>query len=271
MVNHESADFYADPHVYDVLHRPGTRAEATLYLRLMKRHLPRDYPPVLTLLEPASGTGRYLVSLAKHGHHRGIGIDLSADMNAYARAAAKREGVETKLRFLSASMERFTLARACAHAAFNPINSIRHLHTDAAMLEHLRLVARALKPGGVYLVGLELSDPATAQPSEDVWIGRERGLRVQQNVSYLPPEGRSRMEQVISHLTITSGTGRTKIERHIDSHYNLRTYTHTQWQTLLRKAGYEIVAAYGASGRPKVLHSCTLGYFLWMLRPLWAG
>lgn len=261
---------YADPRVYDVLHRPGTVAEVRGLIRMAERALGGSGP--WRWLEPASGTGRYLIELARRGH-TGTGIDLAAEMTDYARAAAAGAGVGTKLDLVTARMEAFRLSGPF-DAAFCPINSIRHLGSDRAMLAHLGCVRRALRAGGVYIVGLEVADPRCAAPTEDVWIGRERGLHVHQFVSYIPAAPRSRREVVHSHLTVTrrepGGSKRERASRstaatveHRDSRYALRTYTLAQWLGLIARAGWKVQHVCEADGleiEPK-----PIGYQLWVL------
>ena len=43
-------------------------------------------------------------------------------------------------------------------AAFNPVNTIRHLESDRAMLRHFAQMADIMKPGAIYVVGVSLID-----------------------------------------------------------------------------------------------------------------
>lgn len=254
------ADFYADPQLYHVLHLEGTRGEVAALERIAWRHAEgAGRGAALRWLEPASGTGRYLHELAKRGH-RGVGVDLSGAMNRFARAEAVRLGVGDRLRFVTARMESFAAGVRAFDVAFNPINSIRHLGSDRGLLEHLSSVGRSLRAGGVYIVGWELLYPGEQQPTEDVWTGRGRGLRVHQFVSYLPDEVGRRRERVLSHLTVRRG----RDEEHIDSSYWLRTYTVPQAQRVVARAGWMVEASYGPGGRPK--DPWVPGYALRVLR-----
>lgn len=262
-VQSDRASYYADPLVYHVLHIHGTRSEVRVFERIARRHARDATERSLAWLEPASGSGRYLHELARRGH-TGVGIDLLEPMNRFAAEEAERLGVSERVRFITAPMERFTVQRGAFDAALNPINSIRHLKTDSAVLDHLACIKRALRPGGVYIVGVEVNPTGMAQPSEDVWKGRIAGLSVHQFVSYIPPEGRSRRETAMSHKTVIEGKGKHKRERHIDSVYHLRTYTKPQWEKLLNASGFEVVACYGPTGRVKGFEP--IGYCLQVLR-----
>jgi SAM-dependent methyltransferase len=257
------ASYYADPLVYHVLHLHGTKAETRVFERIARRHATNAKTGPLRWLEPASGSGRYLHALAERGH-TGTGVDLLEPMNRFAVEEAQRLGLKG-LSFTTAPMEDFNVPAASFDVALNPINSVRHLMTDRAVLAHLACIKRALRPGGVYIVGVEVNPTGMAQPSEDVWKGRIAGLSVHQFVSYVPPEGRSRRETAMSHKTIIEGRGRNKRERHIDSVYHLRTYTKPQWEKLLTTAGFEVAACYGPTGRSKNFEP--IGYCLQVLRP----
>lgn len=263
-----SQGLYADPLIYEVLHQPGTRGEAIRIERIARRHAGVSDGP-MTFLEPASGTGRYLLALAERGH-RGVGVDLSAAMVRFARKRARAHGHATSLSYIAAPMEGFVLPRRWrgkVDAAFNPINSIRHLMDDVALLAHIEAVRAALRPGGVYVVGIELAGPRYAQPTEDVWVGRDRaaGMSVQQNVSYVPPGKGGRAEVVTSHLTVRDGPRGRRRERHFDDRYELRTYSRRQWFELLGRAGWRLAAAY--NGRGEAVKVASIGYRLQVLVP----
>lgn len=244
---------YDDPTVYDVLHAPGTGEEVD-GLEAIERGL---VPAALLgegrlWLEPACGSGRYLREACRRGIDT-AGFDLSPGMIDYARAhtPAPGPGVGHPEWFV-ADMTDFThaLGKRRATFAFNLINTIRHLPSDEAMLDHFGQVARALRPGGVYAVGLSLTAYGREPPSEDVWIGARGRLHVTQVVQFLPPNSdgnpRSRSEQVLSHLTIRRPSG----EDHRDSAYRLRTYSLVQWESLVSRSPLRIARSIDEWGEP---------------------
>jgi SAM-dependent methyltransferase len=256
---------YSDPEIYDILHAPGTSSEARGLERIGRRFVGRG---PLTWLEPACGTGRYLRALAARGH-RGVGFDLSGDMIAHARRAGRCAGVAGRLRFFRADMTDFASAVGPRRvdAAFNLINTIRHLGSDRAMLAHLREIRAVLRPGGVYLVGISLTAYGLEFPSEDVWIGSRAGVRVTQVVQFVPPlTDEQRRERAYSHLVISR---RGAADEHRDSRYWLRCYSRVQWLALAERAGFEVAAVTDADGRDTPVRS--YGYAVWVLRPGEAG
>ncbi|MFO0830878.1 MAG: class I SAM-dependent methyltransferase [Phycisphaerales bacterium] len=270
--------FYADALLYDILHAEGTAHDARVIARLVRAHGPRaPRGSALTILEPACGSGRYLLALAQRGH-RAVGFDLESGMVRYARTTAKAAGVQASVLAFVARMEDFRVPPAWrAHGAVNLINSIRHLGSDRAMAAHLRSVRAALLPGGVYVVGLGLCAYGLESETEDVWRGGRtlEGVRtrVTQTVQYLPaPQGGARSsraalreERVISHMVVTRGAGPSASERHIDSTYTLRSYNLAQWLAVVEHAGWEVLAVTDQDGLP--MKPSEPGYFLWVLRP----
>jgi SAM-dependent methyltransferase len=257
---------YDDPEVYDILHAPGTAAEVRGLERMARRFVG---PVPLTWLEPACGTGRYLRALAERGH-RCIGFDLSAEMVGYARRSStgkRHQGPQTSrhrgARFWVAEMTDFAEAvRRRIDVAFNLINTVRHLETDRAMVRHLREMREALRPRGVYLVGISLTQYGLEIPSEDVWEGRRDGVRVKQVVQFIPPLLETqRRERAQCHLVVT----RAGREEHRDSRYWLRCYGREQWERVVSRGGFEPAAVVDAEGREK--RTPSWGYGVWVLRP----
>lgn len=255
------ADFYADPFIYDVLHSPGTADDLSALLRISRRHMVVGKETVF--LEPACGSGRYLIGLARKGY-KCIGFDILAPMVEYAARTA--EGLQAPAEFFVASMVGFTLARPMRGigVAFNLINTIRHLASDAAMVEHLREVRGVLAPGGIYIVGISLCVYGIEDPSEDVWEGGRDGLTITQVVQYVPAPGPAdRDEQVISHLTIRESGG---AERHVDSRYVLRSYTRGEFDALVYAADLYVKEWTSSDGRGQ-LDPRGPGYILAVLAP----
>lgn len=265
------SNFYDNAALYDILHRPGTAQEVTFLQRLHTRFGlgPRSGP----WLEPACGSAR-LARLAAARGQPVAGFDLEPAMIAYARDHTPPRD-RPRTHFFQARMEDFDAAIpkrgpwSRYGLAFNLINTIRHLHSDRAMLDHFHAVARVLKPGGLYAIGISLSLYAIEQETEDVWQGARGRCKVSQVVQYIPPEctpnrtrgprGGNRLERVISHLTITRPRG----EEHRDSAYALRTYDLAQWFALLQRSPFKVRTILGDDGveipPPKI------GYAIWVL------
>lgn len=252
--------FYDDAKLYDVLHAHGTAGEVRGLQRLSARF---GLDPSGPWLEPASGSGRYLRAAASRGL-RVAGFDRQPAMLEYARRSLSRFDASRWCLGL-ADMRTFD-AQAFApgwafELAFNPINTIRHLDSDRAVLDHLQHVHAALRPGGVYVVGLSLSVYGFEQPSEDTWQGRRGLLHVHQVVQYTPAHGGSdRAERVDSVLAVTTPSGR----RIVPASYELRSYDRGQWDSVIARSPFELACCVNEAGRE--VAPPTLGYALYVLR-----
>lgn len=257
------ADWYEFPGWYDILHTPGTAREVTGLERIEKRFGKAREPANQRLwLEPACGTGRYLRVAAGRGIGA-VGFDLSQRMIDYATDSFARRRFPG--RFFVGDMTDFRIPRR-ATFAFCPINTIRHLATDAAMLRHFACVRRALAPGGIYVVGTETGRYGVDFPAEDIWEGRRGRVRIRQVVQYLPANRRERMERVISHLTINTPSG----EQELTSTYSLRAYSIAEWDALLKRAGWRVLGICDADGGEALRGprgSVIGGYGLYVLAP----
>ncbi len=235
---------YADARIYDILHTPGTAEEVDGLVRTEEFCCSAPAKSRLWL-EPACGTGRYLRVARARGINC-IGFDLSTDMIDYARTRASRASSNAHERYFVASMTDFAsdLDRPVSFA-FNLINTIRHLESDAAMLGHFEHIAQVLSPGGMYAVGISLSDYGQEKPSQDVWKGARGPCRVRQVVRFTPPV-RGRKERVDSQLTVSTPTGKSLHK----STYFLRTYSRKQWLSLIGRSHLRLVETVDPDGSP---------------------
>jgi SAM-dependent methyltransferase len=140
-----SETIYDHPRYYDILFGFDRSKEAEFHHRIFTRCGVAASEPVL---EVGAGPARVARLLARSGW-RVTALDHSAAMLAFAREEAAREGIA--LDTLSADMTAFTTERSFA-GAYNPLSSFRLLHSDALADAHLRCMATALRPGGVYVL-----------------------------------------------------------------------------------------------------------------------
>ncbi len=241
---------YANPSIYDIVSSPGTARELDVLERADACY-GRGIRRGAVWLEPACGSGRFLRLIARRGR-RVVGIDISPSQVAYARESLWRRGLSRRTRVLVADMTSFSecVSPRSIDFAFNTVNSIRHLMSDRVMLAHFAQIARVLKPGGVYAVGISLTDYAAYMSDEDVWIGARGPCRVTHVVNYLPVEhggAKGRRERVISHLMVERPSSTT----HIDGRFDLRTYDEKQWLALLRRSALRRVAVLDAKGETR--------------------
>ena len=252
--------FYDEPMLYDVLHSPGTADEVRALVHIAARF---GLDPKGPWLEPACGSGRYVRAAVARGI-RIAAFDASEPMIAYARD--RMRGTDTSRYALGVMrMESFDANRLAPgwsfEFAFNLINTIRHIERDADLLEHLARVHSALRPQGVYAVGLSVSLYGAEQPSEDVWRASRGTLSVQQIVQYSPAPGdRDRAERVHSVLHITRPTE----SQTLPSAYLLRSYDLAQWQDVIDRSPFTLAGCVDEDGQE--IEAPTLGYAIWLLQ-----
>jgi 2-polyprenyl-3-methyl-5-hydroxy-6-metoxy-1,4-benzoquinol methylase len=104
----------------------------------------------IDVLDVGCGRGRILNHLAAlHPRSRFVGMDLSAEAIAWARAEAARAGLGN-VDFVAADLSDFD--RSAPVAAFDFVTTFDAIHDQAKPLQVLRGIHRALRPDGVYLM-----------------------------------------------------------------------------------------------------------------------
>lgn len=264
----ETPLWYDRPAWYDIVNQKGSAREARELDTIARKHARTRFyrsparegaeqPGRAVWLEPACGSGRLLRAGAALGATV-IGIDSNPNMVAYARTSLARRGLPGRV--IEGRMESFSI-RQRVDLAFCPHNSIRHLMDDQGVLSHLECVAKTLKRGGIYVIGLGATRYQDAQETEDVWTARRGGLRVTQVVQYLPGTARTRRERVVSVLNIEKAGGALCREMV----YDLRTYSHRQWTELLGRSRMALIGAFDEVGDEMPEAPDATGYRQWVL------
>ena len=138
-------NLYDYPKYYDLVYGSDWKAEYEFLLACFEKHA---HGNVERVFEPACGTGRLLVKLAQAGFDV-AGVDLNAAAVDFCNDRLERSGFPRSA--FVGDMCDFTVDQP-VDAAFNTINSFRHLPSEAAAEGHLACVARAVRPGGVIIL-----------------------------------------------------------------------------------------------------------------------
>lgn len=235
---------YDYPKYYDLVFGSDWKAEYDFLRGCFDRYaeLPRG-AKVKRLFEPACGTGRLMFRFGKAGFPTS-GNDLNEKAVAFCNKRLRRHGLAETAHV--GDMSDFTLrdvgARKPFDAAFNTINSFRHLPSEAAAEGHLRCLGEAVRPGGLYVLGLHLT-PARGVPhsDEESWSARRGQLAV---ISRLWSEGvdrRRREETVGMSFDVYTPSESFRL---IDQ-TGFRTYTAAQMRDLIDRVGvWETAAVY---------------------------
>lgn len=215
---------YDYPKYYDVLFGADWKAEYDFLLACFDKHAQCK---VRRLFEPACGTGRLLVKFAQAGYEV-AGNDLNPKAVEYCNRRLARHGFPRTA--LVGDMADFRLARQ-VDAAFNTINSFRHLQTEAEAEGHLRCVADALAKGGIYVLGLHLTPLRKPLCDSEEWSARRGHLVVNSRMWTIDVDRRRRKERVGFQFDIYTPTRQLRL----DDELLFRTYTAAQFRELLAR------------------------------------
>jgi len=232
---------YADPALYDLVHAEGTDDEVWLLAHLAEIH----GCGVKTALEPACGTGRYLAGLLRRSWTV-EGYDLAPGMLAFTRK--RLAGWGKRVRLARGEMTTYR-PKGKFGLIFNVLSTFRHLMTEREALAHLRLMADALEPGGIMILGLDLSIYGRDEPDEEVYECRQGGRRAKHVLMSIPAEPETRRERIINFVITPKG----KTDTVLESVYDLRSYSAAELAALIDKSPLKIEAVYGYDGRDAVL------------------
>lgn len=222
-----STAWYDSPLYYDIVYQDYTRPETRFLEAMARRHGPVRRGP-LRVLEPACGSGRLVESLARRGHpvH---GFDLNPRMLRHARDRLRAAGLRANL--WADRMESFSLPDDrefdLAHCL---VSTFKYILTERGATGHLRRIARALRPGGLYILGLHLTDYSQSEPDHERWIRRRGDVRVVSDTWSDLPDRRTRLEACRTRMRINHGGRRWEEE----TRWNFRTYSPPELRRLLR-------------------------------------
>jgi SAM-dependent methyltransferase len=214
---------YDYPHYYDVAPKWYTKREADFIDAACRKYCDFD---AHRLLEPACGAGRLVTELAARGYEV-VGFDLSQPALTYLRRrlARQRFHVET----FKAEMADFRLSRL-TDAAYCTGNTFRHLLTEKAARSHLECIARSLRRGGIYVLGLDLLPSRVHQENTTRrWTQQRARGKVTITLRVVHSDPCSRMEDRRVCLLVRYGSKEVRL-RH---EFQLRTYTALQFRRLL--------------------------------------
>ncbi len=232
-----AASIYDYPKYYDLLFGSDWKAEYYFLRGCFEKHAGRK---IARIFEPACGTGRLLIKLAKQGFEV-AGNDLNPKAIRFCNARFARYGFPETATV--GDMSAFKV-RKKYDASFNMINTFRHLPTEASAEAHLNCMAAALNRGGLYVLGIHLEPTACLPMQEEEWTARRGNLVVN---SYMWSKGidrRNRMEHLGLHIDVFTPSKRMRIVDHME----YRTYQKSQFLSLLKRVPeFEIAETYDFS------------------------
>jgi SAM-dependent methyltransferase len=172
------AEHYSAPRLYEIAFDLNRKAEVDFLEHCFRAYSSR---PVRRVLDIACGTGPHLLRLAARGY-RMSGLDLSAANIEFLGRRARQAGLQTEL--IVGDMTDFRLPKPL-DAAICMQDSQGHLLTNDQIVAHLRVVARALRPGGLYIFDRYMASSWTDPARRWSWTKRRARLTVRASFSAL--------------------------------------------------------------------------------------
>ena len=216
------ANCYDYPQYYDIAFQAYTHREADFIEAACRKYCSFD---VHRLLEPACGSGRLVTELAARGYQM-TGFDLSQSALSYLRRRLKRRRLHAET--FQAEMSDFRLGQP-VDAAYCTVSTFRHLLTEDAARSHLECIARTLRPGGIYIMGLHLLPLRGGKANSDCWTERRGETKVTITHRVLRIDIRSRIENL--RVCLLARRGSTELRLRYE--FQFRTYTARQFRRLL--------------------------------------
>ena len=213
---------YDYPKYYDLIFGSDWAAEIKFLKAVFAKYSKR---PVKRIFEPACGTGRLVIQLAKLGYEIS-GNDLNEKAIAYCNARLKRAGLPEST--FVGDMAAFTLKKK-VDAAFNMINTFRHLPTEKTAEAHFHCVAESLNKGGLYILGLHLTPKTPAKCTSESWSSTRGNLSVVSNLWSIGTDLKKRQERIGVTYDVYTPTKQFRIT----DETIFRTYTAEQMFSLL--------------------------------------
>ena len=217
--------WYDYPNYYDLGFRDDTPREAKFFEKAFAKYVPR---PVKRIFEPGCGSGRLIVEMATRGY-QATGLDLNDNALDFCRGRLEKESLKAKL--IKADMTSFEFKHKF-DAAFNTINTFRHLLTEEDAIKHLKCVAESLRPGGIFILGLHLLPKDAEFYGTERWQAKQGKTKVSYNLVVLDSKPKERIETLKITMTIRIGVQKPI---KVSDELVLRLYNQRQMKELLEK------------------------------------
>lgn len=205
-----------------------------------QRHASTDNTCVLDI---ACGIGEHLHQLCLRGYDC-CGFDIDERMVEFATAKFAAE--ELPIEVWTADMRDFEVERPFGLAT-NMLTSANLLLTNEALENHLRLVARALEPGGIYL--LEMFHPRAYGFGPDIlayaWEVQRDDVHLECDLHHQrkPLDPIRQCQETTMHIAVTKG-GKTEV---IEHRRRQRVYLYHEFRAIVGcTRNFEILDCFGA-------------------------
>lgn len=227
-VKSSSTAWYDSPLYYDMVYADYTKPETRFIEAVVRKHAPKLKAP-LSILEPACGSGRMLESLARRGH-RVQGFDCNSHQIRFAKNRLKTAHLKGKI--WRDSLEGFSIPKGESYDVVHClVSTFKYVLTEKGAVSSLQRMAKALRPGGLCLIGLHLTDYRNSKLDHERWIGRKPGIKVVSDTWSAPADAKRRREAMRTVMRITK-KGKTRVEETL---WDFRTYSPKEMKQLIQK------------------------------------
>jgi len=216
---YEPFDWYAEPLYYDIVFDQGTTQEASFLEAMVARY---GQSKSRQALEPACGSGRLVEALAQRNWHV-TGFDLSTEMLEMAQQRIDQAKLNPQASLVQASMAEFSLGNNFG-LAWNLVSTFRYLASDEDAQNHLHCMADALDIGGIYVLGLHLSDYTYDKIQHERWVAQRDDIKVVCNIRSWPADRETRTEPCRARLVVTGDSAHSQPMRKLETCWKFRTY-----------------------------------------------
>jgi SAM-dependent methyltransferase len=220
-------NLYDYPRYYDLVFGSDWKAEHDFLLAVFERFGGKR--GVKRVFEPACGTGRLLFRLGRAGYEVS-GLDLNPRAVEYCNKRLERYDLPPSV--FVGDMADFKLKKP-VDTAFNMINSFRHLLSQKQALAHLQCMADALRPGGMYILGLHLTPTRGEAMTEEGWSARRGNLVINTHLETFDTDLTDRTERCRMEMKVYTPSE----QKNIVDELVFRTYTKEQFLKLLSDSG----------------------------------
>jgi len=192
-------------------------------------------PPGGEVLDVACGYGRHAIGLARRGY-RVTGVDF----NPRYLQAAENDAAAARVaaRWVTADMRALPFERAF-DAAYSYFTSFGYF-SDEENERVLAGVARALRPGGRFLLDIVNRDWILTHPQQRIWTQLEDGSLLMEETSLDLRCSVVRSRQI--HITPASGAQITK-------EFSMRAYTCAELEAMCARHGLAVGEVWGGPDR----------------------
>ena len=193
-----------------------------------------DLPAGARVLDLACGIGRHAIGMAALGFET-TGVDFNAQYLEIARAAAEARGLS--VRWIAGDMRALAFEREF-RGVYSFFTSFGYF-SDAENEHVLAGLARALVPGGRFLIDMVNRDFILTHPQQRTWNQREDGALLMEEIALDLVRSR-----VVSRQTLIEPAG-----ARVTKEFDLRAYTCAELTALCDRHGLAVRAVWGGADR----------------------